>query len=125
MRYTERMPTVEAVEFTKEIATAAERMVEAKFPAAEKQKFRDFDEFFTDTRDDVDGTWLSVIDVHEGAEYGKYGVYCAREGIWKPLHVGDYGVQYSQDQTFDVLSADEFDARYDADKTPAKTPAKS
>lgn len=113
MRYSQKMPTVDAVEWTKDLATAAERMNDAKFPAAEKQKFREFDEFFSDQRGDVDGTWLSVINPHEDADWGKYGVYCARDDKWKPLSLGSMAVRYAESGTFDVFDSDEFEARYE------------
>lgn len=120
MRYTEKAPTVEAVEWTKELALAAEKQNDAKFPAAEKKKFRDFDEFFTDPRDDVDGTWLSIIDPHGDAEWGKYGVYCERESAWKPLNLGSWAIRYDSG-TFDVLDSDAFDVRYEKN-TPRAVP---
>jgi hypothetical protein len=123
MRYTENPPTVEAVQWTSEIAKAADHLTDSRYPEAEKAKFRKFDEFTADSRHDVDGTWLSIVDPHEGSEFGKWGVYCARESAWKPLYVGSWVVCYDSDSTFNVFTADEFDARYSADKRPA-TPAK-
>jgi hypothetical protein len=124
MRYTEKLPTVEAVEFTKELATAADRQNDAKLPSALKKAFAEFDAFFADPRDDVDGTWLSIVDVNEGAEWGKYGIFCAREGAWKPLTVGVWAVRHDNDGAFDVLPADEFEARYTKTVVRAVPPAK-
>ena len=116
MRYTENPPSVEALQWTKEIATAADKMNDARFPETEKKKFRDFDAFTADPRVDVDGSWLSVVDPHEGSEFGKYGVYCARSNEWKPLYVGSWVVCYDTDSTYDVFTADEFEAKFSPEK---------
>lgn len=124
MRYTENPPTVEAMQWTKELATAADKLHDSRFPEAEKKKFREFDEFTADPRLNVEGTWLSIVDPHEGSEYGKWGVYNVREGLWEPLHVGSWVVRYDSDGAFNVLTADEFEARYSPERKSVATPIK-
>lgn len=118
MRYTEKPPAVEAHEFTKELATAADRRNDSKLPAPQRKAFADFDEFFSDPDVNVDGTWLSVVNPDEDAEWGKYGVYCQRAGQWKSLIVGSWAVQYESDGSFDVLSAEDFEGRFQ--KSPVR-----
>lgn len=125
MRYIENPPSVEAMQWTSDIAKAADKLTDSRFPESEKNKFRAFDDFTADPRADVDGTWLSIVDPHEGSEFGKWGVWCQRENAWKPLYVGSWVVCYDSDSSFNVYTADEFDARYSPEKrtaTPVKKP---
>lgn len=124
MFYTEKPVRVEAVQFTEALAKASENLNNAKFSTTEKKKWHDFDEFFADARDHVDGTWLSIVNSEGTAEFDKWGIYCGEVG-WVPFCVGDWGVR-NNDGTFTVYSDDEFNARYQAEKTarPVQTPQK-
>ena len=110
MSYTEKPETVEAVQFTREIAESADRQNDAKYPASEKKKFREYDGFFAD--EELDGTHLSVIDPNEETLFGRYGVWCEREQKWKPLSLSMWSVRYGHDGTFDVYTDDAFNAKY-------------
>lgn len=118
MSYTEKPETVDAVQFTREVAESADRQNDAKYPASEKKKFREYDAFFADA--ELDGTHLSVIDPNEETPFGRYGVWCEREKVWKPLYVTMWGVKYGRDDTFDVYTDDAFNAKYVGKAAPAK-----
>lgn len=122
MHYVEAPRKVDAMQWTAEIATASSRMDDPRFPQAEKNKFTELDKF-TENAGKEDGTWLSIVDPHEDVAYGRWGVYCARESVWKALHVGSWVLRYESDGTFDVLTDDEFAAKY-VSATAGNTAAK-
>jgi hypothetical protein len=107
------------MQFTEDLAKTSTKLADGRYPAAKKKEWADFDDFFSDPREDVDGTWLSVIDANAEANSGRYGVFCEREGTWKPLYVPDWGIRYADD-TYDVLTDDEFAKRYNTSQETKK-----
>lgn len=112
---TEKPEVVDAVRWTRDLAEAAARENDAKLPAAKRKEWADFKNFMTDD----DGPRFGVVDIHGDHADGRYGVWVEREQTFKALFPDAVVVNYERDNTYDVLTEDDFQARYNVGATKA------